>query len=194
MKSSRHTVLALGQAALLVVAFSWLPLSALACGDKDEACACGAACPSEQMGSGDAAAGDQQKAGACACGAASAASAAAAADAGPTAAGAAPMHCDHAAMAGEAKGADSGQHAGAGQRAVIDPATGQLTVPADGEGVGADSAAPAPGAAASAQGSAQGGVVTQSDGAVLAAFPKDRASKAVANVDESGNAHAACSE
>ena len=159
MRSTRSSFVTLGSLALLAAVITTMPQSASACGDKNSACACGAACPSQHAEGG--------AAGACACG--GAAQAAAAADSGAGG-------CQHAAGAAAA------------QRAVIDPATGQLTVPADGQPLEGD-IPPASTRAASASVE-----VAQPGGGVMAAVPADRAPRAMATIDADGAAHTGCSE
>jgi hypothetical protein len=228
MRSPRTTFLAIAGTALLGAALALLPGIASACGDKDKPCPCGAACPESHQGDCAAAGGcGEKKAGTCACAAAAAGGGDAAAPACPNAAAggcphaaaaeASPAECPHAAAGGcphaaagacphaaagacpHAAAADKA-NGGAKQQAVLDPATGELTVPgkdsapvqhgAEGtDGVEGNDAAPsAPG------GHARQVEIEQPGGGVMAPFPADRASKAVANVNESNKAHAACAE
>jgi len=176
MTSSRFTYFAFGASAMLLAALASAPSRAMACGDKDEACACGAAAAQASEPKGGAAAmpaacanGDH----ACACSRAAAAAAAA----------------DTAAVADAgAKAAAPAKAAGAQQRAVIDPATGRLIVPKDRAAVQQDLAIPAPAArAAPVQ-------IVQPDGSVMAPFPIERSARAVATIDENGAAHTGCAE
>lgn len=206
MKSPRTIFLALGGAALLVTTLALLPGTASACGDKDKPCPCGAMCPEGHMEGGAAAGGcDEQKAGGCgekkagACGCGGAAAATAPGEAAPAAecphaAGAAAGECPHAAAAaaGECPHAAAARaKAGAEQQAVIDPATGKLVVP-DKNSPASDEGADA--APAARSGDARQVEIAQPGAGVMAPFPADRASKAVANVDESGKANSACAE
>ena len=116
--------------------------------------------------------GDEKKPGACGCGGG---------------AGAAATEPDE-------KAAPCGHEGGAEQRAVIDPTTGQLVVPHKGDAAAAsteDAVTDQPKgsvkpAAATAQQLAVPGA------GVMAPFPKDRASHAVATVGESGQPQAGC--
>ncbi|HXC49481.1 MAG TPA: hypothetical protein VN634_01235 [Candidatus Limnocylindrales bacterium] len=166
MNSARQMLFLLSGAALLTASFSIVPPPALSCGDKDSACACGAACPSM---------GENPTPGACACGGAGEAAAAGADD---HAGG-----CEHAAAL-----KDAGTATG-GLRAVIDPATGQLTAPD-----GASAAAVAAPAAAAAAEAPRVVEVPQPGGGVMAAVPANRTNHAVATVDENGKAQTGCAE
>ena len=165
MNSARQMLFFLSGAALLTASFAIVPPPAMSCGDK-AACACGAACPSM---------GENPTPGACAC--AGAEKAAASADAADTAN---VGGCEHAAAADPA--------ASAGLRASIDPATGELTVPASGAQAAAASAAAVPGEAAKAV------EIPHPGGGVMAAVPANRTSHAVASVGEDGKAHTGCTE
>lgn len=155
-------------AALFALVTALAPAAATACEPGAQACPCGAACPDKQMGcekapdgcAGEAKPEGEKTAGGCAC-AAAAAAAAARADQGTN---------------------DGSDGVGAArQRAVVDPETGQLTVPAPGSPAAADIAA---------EPSQRGAVATEQiensgGGGVMAPFPKAKASKAVATLEES---------
>jgi hypothetical protein len=222
MSSSRSSFFALGGIALLsgvlaLGATTLAPTGALACPESDaEACPCGEACASDHAAgcTGDhAAAGCADKAdkgaacacpqgadGNCACGAECGSKhggdckAAGDADKKPGACG-----CGGAGAAatepGEEKAGGCGAAEGAAQqRAVIDPATGQLVVPDKADAAAAADSEPV---AAGMEGSAKAGAATAKQLAVpgagvMAPFPNARASKAVATVDDAGEPHAGC--
>jgi hypothetical protein len=222
MRSSRSTAfapvgIALVCGLLMLGAGALLTTSAQACPEGGGACPCGAACPSEHAGNcGDAAAGGcagkQEGAAACACPQGEDGNCACGAECGSKHGG----ECGKAAAGtGEKKAGSCGCGGGAGaatepaekaapcggaptegggaQRAVIDPVTGQLAVPNKAEAA-ADAAAAAP---AQAQASADAASATARQIAVpgagvMAPFPNQRASHAVANVDDSGNPQMGC--
>jgi len=216
MRSSRSSLFApVGSALfaglLMLAAGAVLPSSALACPEGGGACVCGDKCPAEHAGNcaKDAAggcAGKDDKAAACSCPPGEEGNCACGAECGSKNGG----KCDKAA-AGEKKagacgcsgagaagdkaapcGAAAAEGAGA-QRAVIDPVTGQLTVPDAAQAAEAAGAAPANAQAAATGNAAPAAQQIAVPGAgVMAPFPTNRVSHAVAKVDDSGNAHAGC--
>lgn len=91
---------------------------------------------------------------------------------------------------GDKKACGCAGAAGAAQRAVIDPATGQLVEPSAEQAAAVAEAAPAASLATPAGSPPQAHPVE--GGGVMATFPAHRASQASAHVDETGNAHANC--
>lgn len=218
MRSSRSTLfapvgIALFSGLLMLGAGVVLPTSALACPEGGGACVCGDKCPAEHAGNcaKDAVggcAGKDDAAAACSCPPGEGGNCACGAECGSKHGG----KCDKAAAAsGEKKagacgcsgagaaaepggkaspcGAAAAEGAGA-QRAVIDPATGQLTVPDQAQAAAAAQAAPAQASAGNAASAAQQLAVPGAG--VMAPFPTNRVSHAVAKVDDSGNAHTGC--
>lgn len=136
-------------------------------------CACGAECGSKHGGKCDKVAADtgEKKAGGCGC-------------SGPGAAaqpGATAAPC----------GAAAAEGAGA-QRAVIDPTTGQLMVPDKAEAAAVAEAAPAQAQASAGDAAATARQLAVPGAGVMAPFPSDRASHAVANVNNAGKATMGC--
>jgi hypothetical protein len=169
-----RTFFSFGAAALLAATFAAAPGTGFACGDKDK-CACGAACPNKQMGCAEAGGCAEGANKLCACAGAAAPDANGSGEAKPE---------------GGCQGAEHGTapEGAAQQRAVIDPATGQLTEPVAGE-----AAAPGSGGIPRAVNTASA-QIAQPGGGVQAAFPMDRASNAVASIDASGAAQVGCKE
>ena len=205
---------------LTLAATTLVPTTAGACPEAGAAgaCACGAACPSQHAGNcADAAAGcagKDEKGAACACPPGEGGNCACGAECGAKHGGTCPKAaaggaaekkpgscgCGGAGAAVEPgdKAAPCGSGAtegGAAQRAVIDPTTGQLVVPDKADAAQAAAGEPAAAQAQAAANAGSAGAAQQlavPGAGVMAPFPKDRASHAVANVDDSGTPHTGC--
>ncbi|MFN2426148.1 MAG: post-PEP-CTERM-1 domain-containing protein [Candidatus Binatia bacterium] len=213
MRSFRSSFIALGRTicvsgllALGLVTFA--PESAQACPNKEGACACGAACPAEHAGNCGAAAGGcagKDEKGACACPAGENGNCAkCGADCGAKHGGeckasggkaAGTCGCSGAAAAATAPSGEAamgGQAGGADLRAVIDPLTGELVEPGKGDGEAPSAVVPEADLSERSAASDAPRQVAVPGGGVMAPFPKERASHAVAKVNEEGHAHAGC--